>query len=425
MRTPIKAAGASIACACVVLITCAATSVALQAKPTGSLVSPRLTAWVEQALGQNPELQAAAASAEAARARLAGAARPLYNPDLELEYEQTDTTLATAELLQPVDWHGKRQAREQVADGSVAVARAEYDALKEGLASELLSTLVEYEGSRALVDLAVRQVAVLKRFADVARERGRAGDLGRIEVELAELAYVEGEMAVAAERAALADAVDALYRIIGVADVPEASLPQVPAEALPRSSPPGELAAIHPDVRAARARAQVADAAVRRADTDRRADPIIGIRGGRDEGEDLFGLRLVIPLQVRNNFRAEVDAARSESAEASHTAAQVERQTLARLNAAQIRYRALLQAWQIWEREGRGNLETRLNLLERLWRVGELSTTDYLVQVKQSLETESAVLTLQRELWQGWVAWLRAAGQVQTWLGLERRGDLR
>ncbi len=303
MRSHLKAAGATCVCACVALTTCAAMSVALPADASESSVSPDLVAWVEQTLDRNPELQAAAAFTEAERAQFAGAARPLYHPELELDYEQTDTTMATAELLQPLDWHGKRKAREQVADGSVSVARAEYEAQKEKLTGELLSTLAEYKGNRAMVDLAARQVALLKRFANVARDRGRAGDLGQIEVELAVLAYVESEMAAAANKVALADALDALYRITGVADVPKTGLPQVPAEALPRSAVSGESAARHPDVRAARARARVASAAVRRADTDRRADPTIGIRGGRDEGENLFGLRLVIPLQVRNDFR--------------------------------------------------------------------------------------------------------------------------
>lgn len=422
MRTSIKAAGAAIIRAGAVLITCAALPAAPSANPTQSRANPRLITWVEQTLAQNPELQAAAASEEAARARLTGAGRALYNPEFELEYERSDIDLATAELLQPLDWHGKREARERVADRSLTAARTEYDALRERLTAELLGALAEYEGSRALVDLAARRVALLKRFAEVAQRRGRAGDLGQVEVELAQLAYVEGEMTAAGDKAALADAVDGLYRITG-AGLPRAGLPtRVPAEALPRSGPPDALAARHPDVRAARARAQLAGVAVRRADTDRRADPTIGIKGGREDEAALFGLRLNIPLQLRNDFRAEVDAARSESTQASFAAAQIERQTLAELNAAQGRYWALQQAWQIWERTGRGSLETRVQLLERLWRVGELSTTDYLVQLKQSLETESAGRTLQRALWQAWMAWLRAAGQVQSWLGLESRG---
>lgn len=426
MRTTVKAAQASIVRACAVLVTCAAvSSPALQANPTESPANPRLIAWVEQTLAQNPELAAAAASSDAARARRAGAERPVYNPELEFQYERSDIDLATAELIQPLDWHGKREARERVADGGVTAAHAEYEALRERLAGELLSALADHEGRRAVLDLDARQVALLKRFAGVAQERGRAGDLGQVEVELAQLAYVEGEMAAAGDQAALAEAMDALQRITGAPDAPTVSLPQIPAEALPRPGAPGELAARHPDVWAARARAEVAGASVRRADIERRADPTIGIKGGREDNDTLIGLRLNVPLHIRNDFSAEVDAAQSESMQASQTAAQVERQTLARLSAAQQRYRALLQAWQLWERKGRGSLESRLKLLDRLWRVGELSTTDYLVQVKQSLDAEHAGLTLQRELWQGWIGWVRAAGQVQAWLGLESRGGAR
>ncbi|MGC1953687.1 MAG: TolC family protein, partial [Gammaproteobacteria bacterium] len=146
MRTSIKAAGAAIIRAGAVLITCAALPAAPSANPTESRANPRLITWVEQTLAQNPELQAAAASEEAARARLTGAGRALYNPEFELEYERSDIDLATAELLQPLDWHGKREARERVADSGLTAARTEYDALRERLTAELLGALAEYEG---------------------------------------------------------------------------------------------------------------------------------------------------------------------------------------------------------------------------------------------------------------------------------------
>lgn len=425
MQDSSVAAGAWLARACVLTLMCAGPSPASPAAPPQGPASPRLVTWVAQVLSDNPELEGAGAAVEAARARAAGAGRPLYNPELELEYERSDINKTTAELSQPLDWHDKRAARAHTADSELAAARAEYDAVRERLAGELLGALAEYEGSRAAADLAERQVAVLERFAKVARERGRAGDLEQVEVELAELAYVEGEMASATARARLADAVDALQRLTGTAEKPEADLPQAPAEALPKAGAPADLAGRHPEVQAARARAQAAGAAVRRADRERRLDPTVGIKGGQEDDEALIGLRLSIPLSVRNDFRAEVEAARSESVQAAQTAGQAERQALARLTAAEARYRALRRAWQVWERKGRGSLEARLKLLDRLWGVGELSTTDYLVQVKQGLDTESAGLTLQRELWQAWIGWLRAAGQVQTWLGPARGGEAR
>jgi cobalt-zinc-cadmium efflux system outer membrane protein len=342
---------------------------------------------------------------------------------MELEYERSDIDLATVELLQPLDWQGKRAAGKQLAENQLSAVRAEYDALWEHLAGELLSALAEYQSHRAMVDLGVRQVALLERIADVARQRARAKDLDPLEVELAELAYVEGEIASASHQTALADALDALYRITGVTDAPKIALPQIPAEVLLRSNTLAELAMRHPEVRAARIHAKAASTAVRHADIDRRADPTIGLKGGLEDDETLVGLRFSFPLQVRNDFSAKVDAARSEAAEASHKAEQVERRILAQLSAARTSYQTLLRAWQIWERTGRGKLETRLKLLERLWRIGELSTTDYLVQVKQSLETESAGLTLQHKLRQGWIAWLRATGQVQAWLGSGNGGE--
>ncbi|MBT8430321.1 MAG: TolC family protein, partial [Gammaproteobacteria bacterium] len=268
-----------------------------------------------------------------------------------------------------------------------------------------------------------RQSVLLKRFAEIARKRGRAGDLGEVEVELAQLAYAEGKMAAARVQADVADAGFTLYRITGSADTKGAALPRVPAMTLPVAGSPQELGGRHPAVRAARARAQTASAAVRQADLDRRADPTFGIKGGREDDENLIGLRLSIPLQFLNDFRADVDAARSESVQATEDGAQVERTTQAQLQAEQLRFEKLAAAWRVWENEGRGRLDARLKLLERLWRAGELATTDYLVQVQQTLDTESAGLALRRDLWGAWIAWLRAAGQVQAWLGLERQGE--
>jgi len=394
-----------------------------QSDPMDAQPSPRLVSWIEQTLAQSPELQASAAALEAARARLSGSGFPIYNPELELEYERAGVDLATAEVSQSLDWHDKRGAHEQVAAGALAVAHADYDAQRERLAGELLDALAEFEGSAAAAELAGRQSALLKRFADIARARGRAGDLGEVEVELAQLAYVEGAIAAALAQTTVAEAGNALYRITGSTDSGGAVLPRVPALTLPTPVPAQEVGRRHPEVRAAQARAQTAGATVQQVDLDRRADPTFGIKGGREDGDTLIGLRLSIPLQFRNDFRADVDAARSESVRAVQNVAQVERTTRARLQAAQARVEKLAAAWRIWDDKGRGSLDARSKLLERLWRVGELPATDYLVQVQQTINTESAGLTLRRDLWQAWISWLRAAGQVQAWLGLARQGE--
>ncbi len=70
------------------------------------------------------------------------------------------------------------------------------------------------------------------------------------------------------------------------------------------------------------------------------------------------------------------------------------------------------------EKTGRHSLDRHGALLERRWEAGELSTTDYLVQLRQSLDTRESALDLQLTLWLAWFEWLAASGQVDNWLGL-------
>ena len=75
-------------------------------------------------------------------------------------------------------------------------------------------------------------------------------------------------------------------------------------------------------------------------------------------------------------------------------------------------------AWNAWLDTGELNLTQQADLLERLWRAGELSLTDYLVQVNQTLDTQRSAVELRRTLWDAWFSWLAATGQTGRWLGL-------
>ena len=60
--------------------------------------------------------------------------------------------------------------------------------------------------------------------------------------------------------------------------------------------------------------------------------------------------------------------------------------------------------------------DERTALLEKLWRAGELGTSDYLVQLKQSLDTALSGLELQSQAWQAWFDYLSAAGRLTDWI---------
>ena len=61
-------------------------------------------------------------------------------------------------------------------------------------------------------------------------------------------------------------------------------------------------------------------------------------------------------------------------------------------------------------------MQQRSQLLESQWQSGEMSTTDYLIQIQQTLDTQIAGAELQSELWSAWIDWLSSTNQLSDWL---------
>jgi cobalt-zinc-cadmium efflux system outer membrane protein len=61
-------------------------------------------------------------------------------------------------------------------------------------------------------------------------------------------------------------------------------------------------------------------------------------------------------------------------------------------------------------------LDARTELLHRLWQASELDTSDYLVQLNQSLDTAQAGVGLQAQVWGAWFEYLAAAGRLGDWI---------
>ncbi len=59
-----------------------------------------------------------------------------------------------------------------------------------------------------------------------------------------------------------------------------------------------------------------------------------------------------------------------------------------------------------------------MDLLARLWRAGELSATEFLVQARQGVDTQITATELAGELRRAAVAWLQSAGLMENWLAI-------
>lgn len=387
-------------------------------------VLPALRALVANVQDNNPAVKAAQASVEAARSRTAASAQPLYNPNLALEAESGDVFTATVSLSQTLDWNDKRGAERDIASAMLTASEAELAAVQRQVTGELLDALGRFQTARAQRQLALRRSQLMQQFAATAERRRLAGDITQLEATLARLAQSESQVQLARTNTAVVEAETTLHAITGPAtdqsinqaltwpDLPQ-TLPPPPAgvdleTALPRL----------PEVRLRLAQVQTAQTRARLATRSRRPDPTVSLRGGKTGDAGLIGVGVEIPLFVRRDLRAEIEATGYDTTQTEQALVEARRRAGAQLDGALARYRTAAAAWQDWEASGLPDLMEQIALLQRLWEAGELSTADYLVQTRQTVDAQTQSLELLGDARQAAIAWLQASGQVESWLVL-------
>ena len=184
-----------------------------------------------------------------------------------------------------------------------------------------------------------------------------------------------------------------------------------------------------PEWQMAQAASVAAERDVTVARRDRVADPTVELTGGRIDfgpvSDNVVGVEVTLPLFVRNSYRAEVVAAQGDADAALAQAERVKIELQARVARTAAAWSSARRAWDRWQKRGHGDLQARADLLERLWRAGEISTADYLQQLEQSLDTALAGAELEGRLWRANIDYLAATGQLERWLGLtDANGDL-
>jgi len=394
------------------------------AEPVAKNSDTSLLEFAESVTAQHFDVVAARREAEAAVSRQNAASQPLYNPRLNFEAENggegealgKEVSTLGVGISQAIDWSDKREVRALAAKSDVLSARAELTMVEQDIAAKVLDALISYRTSLRLLDLAKHRIDVLRRFVDLAEERKRAGDIGQTDLDLARFALAEGQSTLAEQRL---QSNEALQQVRELATGAPQSWPGLP-ERLP---PPVEIAAFeelskrHPRIVALRSKLAASQAEIDVAKSERRADPVIGAGISREGENNIVGLNFSIPLYVRNNFRAEVDAAANDAL-AVEARMHAEYQRLqAQLRTALKNYQDSRGALEAWDIAVSGRLDEGLELLERLWKVGELSATEYLLQVQQRLDTRASGARLRAQTWRSWANWLVVSGDWQTELG--------
>lgn len=391
-----------------------------------SATTPSLRDSIHSLWDNSPEVQAARAELEAASARARAAAQPLYNPTVALEAENADVNRRTAGVSLSLDVSGKRKARTEQGLANLTASQASYDLLRRDVAARWLKAWSAATLAEQQRELGQRRVALMQRFDTLAEQRLKIGDISSPERDLAGLALGEAQIQLATLQANEASARAALLALLGETPVQPVALGQT----LPPVSTAVAPLSIdrRPELLQARAVQASAEAGIQVAQRARRPDPTLSLTGGQVHAgpmnDRVIGISMSIPLPILNTGRAEIDAARAQADAATAGVRARQWTTRASLQESQARYDALREAADAFGQGRAAAFTDRVALLEKLWRAGEIGTSDYLVQLKQSVDTALSALELQSQVWQAWFDYLSAAGRLTDWID-GRTEDLR
>lgn len=373
-------------------------------------------------LAADPRLERIAATIDGARAEaIAVGLRP--NPSVSYEREGVFPEgggIGTSYLRfsLPLEISGRRAARRDAARAEVAAIAAEGDGARFALMMQALRTFRTAAYARARVELLRAERAALANAVEIVRKRTAAGtasgyDLQRIQLELA--AYDD---LIAAGQTQLATARLELGAVAGIPEGVDAAEQVV----LP-SDPPalavllGDTLAKRPDVRAAAARADAADALAR---SGRRGwIPELALTAGYmrlDVSADAAasGYSAMLGLSLPIFDRGQDDRAR---ALARRRAAEAERQIIARTVPARLRARhqallATIARARTVERDQLAHLDQLLRSAETAYREGGGNVALLVDAYATARDTRQRDLELRRDA---------RLAEIDLWIALGRR----
>lgn len=276
---------------------------------------------LEQAWSRHPQAAAFSAREAEAQARAEVAAGLTPGPASVSLSNLSDRLNANGgknewelELAVPLWLPGQRAAHGLEAGGATAEVAARRAALRLQIAGELREAWWALALARQALDLGERRDAAARALeADVLR-RFKAGELARLDANLAQNERLAAEGELQEARSALRQA-EQNYRLL----TGEAAPALLSEE---KQAPTQDAVATHPQLAAAQAAVRLAQARVGVAQQNRREAPELAVRVVRDRGDfnapyaNMVGVKLTVPFSSGARVRQETSAAQVEAAQA-------------------------------------------------------------------------------------------------------------
>jgi outer membrane protein TolC len=377
---------------------------------------PSWKVWLQSQIEQHPEVLAAKEKMNAVISMAEGRERPLYNPELETEYEREgEDNNYRIGVNQTIDLWDKRGARKQQARFTRTAAQQAFALALQQKKAEALQALIEWQAVSQQAELAQKQESHMDTLLNLVKDRQLAGDLGQLDAELTYFSLAQRLKETAQTQAALRK-VETRLRELLPGWSPE--LAQIPEDFWSantiKQAQADQWQDDYPAVVAAKAEWEALQQASELARREAKADPTFGINAGESGAESVLGLTFSIPLHFRNNFSSEIQAASQKAASAKAQYQAIRRKQQFAIAAAQAALQEYQQRFERWQNLIQGRGERSGQLLEKQWQSGDMSTTEYLLAMQQRTEGLIAGIELRTLFHSARVDWLLQTGQLKA-----------
>ncbi|MBP6160053.1 MAG: TolC family protein [Giesbergeria sp.] len=354
---------------------------------------------LSNALASHPAAVAGAARAEAAELlveaadsltpRPPSASLATLSDRLGSHYGRQEWEL---ELAAPLWLPGQKASHAALAASTREALRASQQLLRLQLAGELREAWWAVAAARNGEQLAQRRAHTAASLEADVRRRFQAGELARVDANLAQSENLDAQAALATARSERLQAEQVFYTLSGMA---------APAALAPEPAPTVGVvpAAIHPQLAVDRAAVQLAHARLVVADATPREAPELALRVLRERSArsdpyaNALGIKLTLPFSLGPRARQESAAARAELVQAEAQVALQERK-LAQETAKAHREQAVAQQQLGMARERLALTADSLALAEKSFRLGE---SDLVALLRARAAAQEAEASLQRE----------------------------
>ena len=359
-----------------------------------------------------PEIEAQYARRQQADLSIQAADKAIYNPQLGMNYQNAKDDTYTLDISQAIDWGDKRAAATRRAQLESEIVLADITLERSQMLAERLQALVNQDQARKALQFQQQQFQRAKAQLDIARQRLKVGDISSVELQLMQLEVASNaaDFALAEQTSIAADS--AVLALFGELELPFANFLNTVSSQASQSMLSPQL----PALKSAYQQVLLAKVTAKQAKADSAADPTFSLSAEREGEENKVGVGVSIPLQLRNNYSELIAVASEEITIAEQTYLAKERVLLQQQKQFSLSLPRLKKHYQDWsELVLTSSFEAAKNLAQQ-WQIGDINTSDYLQSQRQMSSSYLAGLKLESALYESWLTWMGASGQLEFYL---------